>query len=127
VLRLWRAARAARSFVTSARTKDGTYALAGWRPVDRQTRRGNAAPTVYRLRVIQRLSMGFLDPVEDAIFLTEGLRRMGFDASFHIGRELVPMRAPGGFFAWVTCHDDVVSTSIPVREEYVEIHRSVGR
>jgi hypothetical protein len=77
--------------------------------------------------MIQRLSMGFLDPVEDAIFLTEGLRRLGFDASFHIGRELVPLRAPGGFYAWVTCHDEVVSTSIPVREEYVEVYRSVGR
>jgi hypothetical protein len=101
--------------------------LASWRQVDRRSRKRGAGSAVSRLRMIQRLSMGFLDPVEDAIFLTEGLRRLGFDASFHIGRELVPLRAPGGFYAWVTCHDEVVSTSIPVREEYVEVYRSVGR
>ena len=33
------------------------------------------------LRVAQRLMMGFLDPVEDALFVAAGLRRLGVAAS----------------------------------------------
>lgn len=122
---LWGSARAAKKHLTLVRADDGGYRLEGWRSVTRPRLARNVAATVTRLRVAQRLLMGFLDPVEDAIFLTEALRRLGFDASFHIGRELVPQRAPGGFYAWVTCAGEVVSTSIPVRHEYVEVYRSL--
>jgi hypothetical protein len=52
--------------------------------------------------------VGFLDPVEDALSLTAGLRRLGFAASFHLGRELAPAVAPGGFHAWVERGGSVV-------------------
>ncbi|WP_221356135.1 lasso peptide biosynthesis protein [Streptomyces beigongshangae] len=74
------------------------------------------------LRTVQRLTVGFLDPVEDAVYLTVGLRRMGFPASFHLGREVAPALPPAGFYAWVRCGGDVLSTSLPVEEEYVEIY-----
>ncbi|MEU6023015.1 hypothetical protein [Micromonospora sp. NPDC047134] len=67
--------------------------------------------------------MGFLDPVEDALFLTCALSRVGLPVTFHLGREAVPAVAPAGFYAWVQCADDVVSTSLPVREEYIEVYR----
>ncbi|MFK4084865.1 hypothetical protein ACI2LF_12185 [Kribbella sp. NPDC020789] len=70
---------------------------------------------------MERLLIGFLDPVEDAIFLTAGLRRLGIPAELRLGRELAPAVAPGGLYAWVRCDNDVVSTSLPVAEEYVEI------
>lgn len=68
--------------------------------------------------------MGFLDPLEDALFVMAGLRRMGIPASFHLGYELVPATPPAGYYAWVQCADEVVSTSLPVRETYVEVHRA---
>lgn len=126
MLPLWRAARGARNYVRSAVAEDGMYRLTGWWRVDRPSRRRELKSVASRLRMVQRISMGFLDPLEDAIFLTEGLRRLGFDASFHLGRELVPVSAPSGFYAWVSCGDEVVSTSVPVREEYVEVYRSTG-
>ncbi|MDQ3988201.1 MAG: lasso peptide biosynthesis protein [Actinomycetota bacterium] len=125
---LMRAAREARAFVETARGAGGTYSVERWPQVRGRARRTvgvrQAEAAVTRLRVAQRLMMGFLDPVEDALFLTAGLRRMGMDASFHFGRELAPMAPPAGFYAWVQCGDDVVSTSLPVRQEYLEVHRS---
>jgi hypothetical protein len=82
---------------------------------------------VARLRVAERLMLGFLDPVEDALFVTAGLRRLRFPASFHLGRELVPSAAPAGFYAWAQVGDQVVSTSLPVQEEYLEVYQSVER
>jgi hypothetical protein len=75
---------------------------------------------VARLRRAQRLLLGFLDPVEDALFLTASLRRLGFPATFHIGREALPT-GPAGYLPWIECGGTVVSTSAPVREQYVEI------
>lgn len=127
MLVLVQAARAARSFLECARGGGGLYRLEEWPEV--RGRRGSAGRgvdgAVARLRVAQRLMMGFLDPVEDALFVAAGLRRLGVAASFHLGRELVPAAAPAGFYAWVQCGDRVVSTSLPVREEYVEVYRSV--
>jgi hypothetical protein len=119
------AGRQARAALISARQADGGYRLAPW-PQARARRCGAAAASraVVRLRVVQRLLMGFLDPVEDALFLTAGLRRLGFAATFHLGRELAPAVAPGGFHAWVECGGAVVSTSVPVRDEYVHVYRS---
>jgi hypothetical protein len=71
--------------------------------------------------------MGFLDPVEDALFITCGLRSLGFPASFHLGRETAPAVAPGGFYAWTQCGDAVLTTSLPVREEYTEVLAAGGR
>jgi hypothetical protein len=110
--------------VLSARRDEG-YELRPWPAVDRRSRaRADVPRAVARLRVAQRRSLGFLDPVEDALFLTAGLRHLGYPASFHLGRELVPAVAPAGFHAWVECDGDVVSTSVPVQEEYVQVHRS---
>jgi hypothetical protein len=119
------AGRQARDALVSARQADGGYRLAPW-PQARE-RRDNAAAAaraVVRLRVVQRLLLGFLDPVEDALFLTDGLRRLGFAATFQLGRELAPAVAPGGFHAWVECGDAVLSTSVPVRDEYIPVYRS---
>ncbi|GAA1541257.1 hypothetical protein GCM10009730_57980 [Streptomyces albidochromogenes] len=127
---LVKAARGARRFVESVKGEDGSYRLGDWPRVERAGRRRrvagprDAAAAVARLRVAQRLTMGFLDPVDDALFLVAGLRRMGIPASFHLGRELVPVTPPSGFYAWVQCGEAVVSTSMPVRETYVEVHRS---
>jgi len=122
------AARDSRAFVEAARSPGGIYNLERWAQVRGQVRRSvgarQVAAAVARLRVAQRLMMGFLDPVEDALFLTAGLRRMGIVASFHLGRELAPMAPPAGCYAWVQCGDDVVSTSMPVRQEYLEVYRS---
>lgn len=127
---LGRAARFARDFVVSARRDEGGYELGRWPDIARRGPRppGPSDPSraVARLRVGQRRLLGFLDPVEDALFLTAGLRRLGFPASFHLGRELVPAVAPAGFYAWVECDGEVVSTSVPVHEEYVRVHRSPG-
>jgi hypothetical protein len=129
------AARDAREFLSRAKGDDGSYRLEEWPKVRgedhvdrppagsrRESRRTRAA--VARLRIAQRLTVGFLDPVDDSVFLTAGLRRLGIPASFHLGRELAPARPPAGYFAWVQHGDDVVSTSLPVRDEYIEIHRS---
>ena len=116
----WLAARDARRFLLSARASGG-FDLRGWPPVARRRTR-NAGRAVARLRVAQRLMVGFLDPVEDALFLTAGLRGLGVPATFHLGRELVPARPPAGFFAWVRVGEQVVSTSLPVDDEYMEVH-----
>jgi Transglutaminase-like superfamily len=119
------AGRAARDLVVSAREPDGGYRLPPWpEPRRRRPATAPAARAVVRLRVVQRLLLGFLDPVEDALYLTAGLRRLGFPASFHLGRELAPAVTPGGFHAWVQCGGSVVSTSLPVRDEYLSIYSS---
>lgn len=121
-----RAAREAREFLESARREGGIYEFAEW-PSTRTRRavprRGTGAMVAW-LRAAQRRTVGFLDPVEDAMFLTAGLRRLGVPATFHLGRETVPAAPPAGFFAWVQCGTEVLSTSLPVHEEYVEVHRS---
>lgn len=116
----WLAARDARRFLLSTKASGG-FELREWPAVARRRTR-HTGRAVARLRVAQRLMVGFLDPVEDALFLTAGLRRLGLPATFHLGRELVPARPPAGFFAWVQIGDQVVSTSLPVDEEYVEVH-----
>jgi hypothetical protein len=119
------AGRQARAALIAARQDGGGYRLAPW-PQARAGRTGAAAASraVVRLRIVQRMLVGFLDPVEDALFLTAGLRRLGFAATFHLGRELAPAVAPGGFHAWVQCGDAVVSTSVPVRDEYINVYSS---
>jgi hypothetical protein len=122
MLYLWKSARTARAFVMSARRGNGTYAL-DWPAVRARpgrTPRG-AAKAVARLRVAQRMTMGFLDPVEDALFTAAALRDLGFPVTFHLGREKAPLVAPGGFYAWVQHGDEVLTTSLPVREEYTEV------
>lgn len=119
------AGRVARDFLVRARRPDGRYLLDGWPGTDRPRTDGTAAArAVVALRLVERATLGFLDPVEDAIFLTAGLRRMGFAATFHLGREVAPARAPGGFHAWVECAGRVVNTSLPVHAEYVTVHRA---
>ncbi|WP_396888833.1 hypothetical protein [Micromonospora reichwaldensis] len=71
---------------------------------------------------MQRLTVGFLDPLEDALYLTVALRLLGFHATFHLGRELAPLAPPAGVYAWVECGTRVVSTSLPVLEDYVRVH-----
>jgi Transglutaminase-like superfamily len=119
------AGRTARDLLVTARRPDGGYDLPAW-PDARRGRSDSASASraVARLRVVQRLLVGFLDPVEDALYLTAGLRRLGYAASFHLGRELAPAIAPGGFHAWVQCGGCVVSTSLPVRDEYVPVYSS---
>jgi hypothetical protein len=119
------AGRKARDLLVTARRPDGGYSLPAW-PDARRGRSDSASASraVVRLRVVQRLLVGFLDPVEDALYLTAGLRRMGYAASFHLGRELAPAIAPGGFHAWVQCGGSVVSTSLPVHDEYVPVYSS---
>jgi hypothetical protein len=119
------AGREARDLLVAARRPDGGYRLPAWPDTGRGRSDGPAAGrAVVRLRLVQRGVLGFLDPVEDALYLTAGLRRLGFAASFHLGRELAPAVAPGGFHAWVECGDSVVSTSLPVRDEYMPIYSS---
>jgi hypothetical protein len=120
------AGRQARDLLLAARQPDGGYRLPPWPEVGYQGRSDSEAAgrAVVRLRVVQRTLVGFLDPVEDALYLTAGLRRLGFAASFHLGRELAPAVAPGGFHAWVQCGGSVVSTSLPVRDEYLPIYSS---
>ncbi|HEY8479978.1 MAG TPA: lasso peptide biosynthesis protein [Spirillospora sp.] len=126
------AAREAREFLSKAKADDGSYRLEEWPEVRRGNRAGRrrevrrTRAAVARLRIALRLTAGFLDPVDDSVFLTAGLRRLGIPASFHLGRELAPARPPAGYFAWVQHGDDVVSTSLPVKDEYIEIHRSVA-
>ncbi|MDJ0460323.1 lasso peptide biosynthesis protein [Streptomyces sp. H27-C3] len=128
MLRLWKAAHTAQGFVVSARRDGGAYELE-WPRVKRKfDGRSRGAPyAVVRLRVAERMLMGFLDPVEDALFVTAGLNSLGYPASFHLGRETAPVVAPGGFYAWVQCGGSVVTTSLPVREEYTEVLRTGGR
>ncbi|MFC9502578.1 hypothetical protein [Streptomyces sp. NPDC057002] len=121
---LLRSARAGKVFLESSRRDGGTFDFAAWPQVPgrRFGPVGRPRSAVSGLRTVQRLTVGFLDPVEDAIYLTVGLRRMGFPASFHLGREVAPAAPPAGFYAWVRCGGAVLSTSLPVKEEYVEIY-----
>jgi hypothetical protein len=119
------AGRRARDLLVTARRPDGGYSLPAWPDAGRgRSDSAAASRAVVRLRVVERLLVGFLDPVEDALYLTAGLRRMGYAASFHLGRELAPAIAPGGFHAWVQCGGSVVSTSLPVHDEYLPIYSS---
>ncbi|GIJ29580.1 hypothetical protein Vqi01_47420 [Micromonospora qiuiae] len=114
----------AREFLESVRDDTGAYRIESWPPVmpGRPARRVDDA--VASLRVEQRTSVGFLAPVEDALYVMAGLRRLGFPASFHLGRETVPAIPPAGFYAWVECDGEVVSTSLPVKETYLEVFRA---
>jgi hypothetical protein len=128
LMKAMRAAREAREFLAEAKgTGDGSYRLDEW-PESRGAGLDgrNARAALVRLRIAQRRTVGFLDPVDDSIFLTAGLRLLGIPVSFHLGRELAPAKPPGGYFAWVQYGDDVLSTSLPVKDEYIEIHRSVA-
>jgi hypothetical protein len=124
VLELAAAVRSARRFVESGRGSGGEFTLRRWPPVHGAVRRRPARRAIGGLRAGQRLTAGFLDPIEDALFLTAGLRRLGYAASFHLGREVSPATAPAGFYAWVQCGDDVLSTSLAVAEEYTEVFRA---
>ncbi|TDB89420.1 hypothetical protein E1264_08380 [Actinomadura sp. KC216] len=128
-MRAFLAARGAREFLREAKGAEAAaYRLEKWPEVRgggwRARRARNVRAAVVGLRFAQRLTVGFLDPVDDSVFLTAGLRRLGVPASFHLGRELAPAMPPAGYFAWVQHGDDVVSTSLPVKDEYIEIHRS---
>ncbi|WP_434599939.1 hypothetical protein [Streptomyces sp. A5-4] len=121
---LLKSARAGKEFLESSRRDGGMFDFGSWPqgagPHGQRTPRAHSA--VSRLRAVQRLTVGFLDPVEDALYLTVGLREMGYPASFHLGRETVPAAPPAGFYAWVQCGRHVLSTSLPVKEEYVEVY-----
>jgi hypothetical protein len=123
---LLRAGLQARDFLHSVRGQHGDYQFSSWpEPVRRRSAEPvRIGPTIARLRTVQRLTVGFLDPLEDAVFLMAALRGLAIDASFHLGRELVPAAAPAGLYAWVQCGDEVVSSSLPVREEYLELYQS---
>jgi hypothetical protein len=123
IAELSRAALAGLWFVATSRGKDSMYRLDWDRALVAVTSGPPRPPNalVEELRVRGRMLGGFLDPLEDALFLTVALRRLGLAASFHVGRELVPRVPPAGLFAWVQCGDEVVSTSLPVREQYVEV------
>jgi hypothetical protein len=119
---VWRAARTAREHLKSVKDDNGGHRLTPFPPVaSRKSAGHDLTRIVPRLRLVGRLRGGFLDPVDDAIFLTAALRGLGFEARFHLGRELVPAQPPAGYFAWVSVDDVVVSTSIPVRQEYVDV------
>lgn len=125
-MRLAMAATRATEFLESSRGDYGAYRLTYWpevsrKPIRRAARLGRA---VTGLRVKQRLELGFLDPIEDAIYLTAGLRFLGFNASLNLGREVAPVLAPAGLFAWVQVGADVLSTSMPVLEEYTLVYQS---
>ena len=121
------AGRRARDFLIAGRATAGGYRIAAWPAVRPRHREIRVDRAVVRLRRAERAMLGFLDPVEDALFLTAGLRRLGLPASFHLGRELAPAVAPGGMYPWVQVDDEVVSTSLPVLDEYAEIFRAAGR
>ncbi|WP_329101295.1 lasso peptide biosynthesis protein [Micromonospora sp. NBC_01699] len=118
------AAMEAREFLESVRGDGGTYRIESWPQMIPVRRAQRVDDVVASLRVEQRNSVGFLDPVEDALYVTVGLRGLGFPASFHLGRETVPALPPAGFYAWVECDGEVVSTSLPVKETYLEVHRA---
>ncbi|MGQ4361162.1 hypothetical protein [Streptomyces sp. SAS_272] len=121
-----RAAREATAFLESVRGDGGIYDMGDWPQirVRWEPGPGRIDRAVAGLRAAQRLKVGFLDPVEDAIYLMAALRLMGLRASFHLGREVAPAAPPAGFYAWVECEGRVVSTTLPVRDEYAEVHRS---
>lgn len=115
------AARAGRDFVRRSRTGDG-YRM-DWPPVSARQAPGpvRVRRAVARLRLAGRLFDGFYDPVEDAMFLTAGLRGLGYRAVFRVGREIAPVAPPAGLWAWVECDGRVVSTSLPVSEQYIPV------
>ncbi|GAA2846490.1 hypothetical protein GCM10010517_03200 [Streptosporangium fragile] len=123
MIRALRASRAAIRFLERSRSANGSYSLTEWPEVKRirLLGPGDVGNGVAALRLAQRCTVGFLDPIEDALHLTAGLRFMGFDATFHVGREAFAANPPPGLHAWVECDGRVVSTSLPVREEYVEV------
>ncbi|MGH3840744.1 MAG: hypothetical protein ACRDS0_04740, partial [Pseudonocardiaceae bacterium] len=116
-----------RKYVLNSRTGSGSYQL---RLPEARCRKKVSSMSVEvlvtRLRLSERLLMGFLDPVEDAVFLTAGLRLLGIPASLLLGRELAPVEPPAGFYAWVQHGGDVVSTSLPVAEEYLVVYRAAA-
>jgi hypothetical protein len=114
-------------FLESVRGEDGAYRIDRWPPVRARPWRRRPGRAVARLRLKQRRTLGFLDPLEDALFLTAGLRRLGFPASFHLGREIVPASPVAGYLAWVELDGQVLSTSLPVHETFLEVHRSESR
>lgn len=120
LLAAWRA----RECVVDSQTDSGSYQLrlpeVSYR---KKVSSMSVEALVARLRVAERLLMGFLDPVDDAVFLTAGLRLLGIPASLFLGRELAPAEPPAGFYAWVQHGGVVVSTSLPVAEEYLVVHR----
>lgn len=118
------AALQAREFLESVRQGAGAYKIESWPPVAPSRPAQLVDDVVAQLRVAQRTSVGFLDPVSDALYVTAGLRGLGFPASFHLGREAVPAMPPAGFYAWVECDGEVVSTSLPVKETYLEVYRA---
>ncbi|GAA2986410.1 hypothetical protein [Actinokineospora diospyrosa] len=120
---LVRAGREARRFVEGVRRPQGMYRIERWPQVRPGRGSLSVGSAVVALRTIQRTTLGFLDPVEDALYLVAGLRALGVPVSFHLGRELVPVAAPAGYYAWVQHVDEVLSTSLPVLQTYVEIHR----
>ncbi|MER6950417.1 lasso peptide biosynthesis protein [Nonomuraea sp. NPDC000554] len=123
MIRALRASRAAIRFLEKSRSANGSYLLMEWPEVKRSRflGGGDVGNAVAALRLAQRCSVGFLDPIEDALYLTAGLRLIGFEATFHVGRESFAANPPPGLHAWVECDGRVVSTSLPVREEYVEV------
>jgi hypothetical protein len=122
------AVREACRFVESVRDEGGQYRIDGW-PAVRRRRwwRRDSGAAVPRLRLAQRRALGFLDPVDDAVFLVAGLRVLGFAATFHLGREIVPAASTPGFFAWAEHDGQVLSTSLPVHETYLEVYRTEPR
>jgi hypothetical protein len=122
------AVRDACRFVESLHDRDGGYRIDAWPPVRRRPWwRRDAAAAVPWLRLGQRRTAGFLDPVDDAVFLVAGLRGLGFPATFHLGREIVPAASAPGFFAWAEHDGQVLSTSLPVQETYLEVYRTEPR
>ncbi|NBE93946.1 hypothetical protein FE391_08320 [Nonomuraea sp. KC401] len=112
------------AFLESVLDGVGAYRIESWPQVAPVRPEPRVDDVVTSLRLEQRRSMGFLDPVEDALYVTAGLRRLGFPATFHLGRETVPATSPAGFYAWVECDSEVVSTSLPVKETYLQVHQS---
>lgn len=93
-------------------------------PATTATRRTTATDlgrVVARLRVYQRLLVGFLDPIDDSLYLVAALRALGLPAIWCLGRQLAP-DGPAGYLPWVECAGTVLSTSMPVREEYSTVY-----
>lgn len=122
---LWKAAEQGRRFVETARDAEGIYHIDEWPRVRTSPRLPDVAvgAVVAPLRVAQRCTLGFLDPVQDGLYLLAGLRELGVPTSFHLGRETVPATPNAGVFAWVCHRGRVLSTSLPVLETYTEVLR----
>ncbi len=87
---------------------------------DRTPKPAEVERLVARLRLWQRLLLGFLDPIEDSLYLVAALRALGVNASWRLGRELAP-DGDAGYLPWVDWGGAVISTSVPVREQCVEV------